>query len=130
MLSTLAACHAVRLFSLCRNQAAVHLTEQSGMTSLMTHQGRFCLRRWAERQRAAVSKRGMLVVAVAGFMAAMWGWLLVESVWRPVLQGINEVVVLKESKKLKLAQRYFLHDYKDADNSDPNKPCRSNQLCR
>ena len=78
----------------------------------------------------AVLERGMSVVAVAGFMAAMRGWLLVESVWRPVLQAINEVVMLKESKKLKLAQRYFLHDYKDADNSDPNKPCRSNQLYR
>jgi len=59
-------------------------------------------------------------------MVFMRGWLAFTSVSRTVMQAVNEIYMLRESKQLQLAQKYFAL-YGD-DVTEPNKPCLANQV--
>ena len=56
----------------------------------------------------------------------MRGWVTVSGVYRTLLQAANEIYMLRESRGLQLAQRYFAH-YGD-DIVEPNKPCLGDQI--
>eukprot|EP00658_Telonema_sp_P-2_P019388 TRINITY_DN17650_c0_g1_i5.p1 TRINITY_DN17650_c0_g1~~TRINITY_DN17650_c0_g1_i5.p1 ORF type:complete len:505 (+),score=165.69 TRINITY_DN17650_c0_g1_i5:95-1609(+) len=69
-------------------------------------------------------------MAAPGLMYAMRGYMSVENFFTTTQQAVNELIMLRESKKLQLAQNYFLKQYKDEDLTEANKPCLSNQLYR
>lgn len=68
--------------------------------------------------------------AAPAVMLAMKGWMAIEGFYTTSIQAVNEVLMLRESKKLQLAQTYYKRDYKELDNTEADKPCLSNQLNR
>ena len=77
---------------------------------------------------ASVTKTSSSTIRVSACMLYMRLMLPAAAVWRTVVQAANEIQMLKESKKLQLAQKYFGHYADDVSTAD--KPCLSNQLYR
>jgi hypothetical protein len=67
--------------------------------------------------------------AVRGLILAMRLRSSIEPALVTIVQFVNEVRMLGESKKLKLAQNYYPH-YSSHSEDEPKKPCLSNQLYR
>lgn len=79
-----------------------------------------------EKGIVSVSDSSLLV---QGLILAMRLRSAVEPALVTIAQFVNEVRMLGESKKLKLAQNYYSH-YSAHSEDEPRKPCLSNQLYR
>eukprot|EP00656_Telonema_subtile_P039699 TRINITY_DN44780_c0_g1_i1.p1 TRINITY_DN44780_c0_g1~~TRINITY_DN44780_c0_g1_i1.p1 ORF type:complete len:115 (-),score=28.31 TRINITY_DN44780_c0_g1_i1:71-415(-) len=82
----------------------------------------------SEMKGKSSTMSSVVSAAAPAVMFAMKGWMAVEGFYTTTIQAVNEYLMLRESKKLQLAQTYFLRDYKDLDETEADKPCLSNQL--